>query len=272
MRLKLCLLVFIYCLFFSCTTPTFNTCPKVTVRSPQCPFGRPVTIYKNAERKIAPILVTREQYTLAYDPDSRVPIWACETVSSNELGGSAERKNSISLDPLIPRKYQSASSVYTNSGYDRGHMIPAANQRWDQELSDKLFYVSNIAPMPRSFNRGVWRVFEGWIRGWAKTHEDAYVITGSFNVDADPVVIKKELVVPSHFYKILVSKRGTKEYHAIGFLFDIKSEYKSPYDWENQVVAIDLIEVMAGIDLMPSLSPYKETELELKAARFELWQ
>jgi len=241
-------------------------------RKPQCPFGHPIIKFPAGKTVgAAPVVIQRDQYTLAYDPIKRVPRWVCETLSANELQGSAKRKTSYPLDPLVPRRYHSTSSVYTNSGFDRGHLLPASNQLWNQAYSDQTFYMSNIVPMPRNFNRGVWKQFEQWIRSWVQQRGDAYVITGT--VFVEPLGwIKDEVAVPSHYYKILVAKRGTKSYDAIGFLFDRVSEYAPPYDWRMQVVSIDLIESMANVDLMPMLPDSKEEALERAGANFDLWE
>lgn len=262
----LLLLVF---LLTACTAIETTKCPEPKPREPQCPFGQPVTKYDAVDMKIAPIIVQRDQYTLAYDPDKRVPVWVCETVSANELTGPAERKSNHPMDPLIGRQYQSSSATYTGWGYDRGHLIPAANQLWNQKYSDETFYMSNVAPMSAKFNRGVWRQFEDWIRKWVMKNGDAYVITGTINTAPHElrVVLKEEVEVPTHFYKILVSKG-----RAIGFVFNVESVYKAPYDWQAQVVAIDLIEEMTNLDFMPLLTMKKETELERVGADFSQWK
>lgn len=259
-------------LFIGCTVS--EVCPDPeppTPRTPQCPFGQPIVKFPGKLVAAAPVVIQRDQYTIAYDPIKRVPRWVCETLSENELQGSAKRKTSYPLDPLVPRRYHSASSVYTNSGFDRGHLLAAANQLWNQTYSDQTFYMSNVAPMPRSFNRGVWAQFEEWIRSWVKQRGDAYVITGTAFVEPDGW-INDEVAVPSHYYKVLVSKRGTQTYDAIGFLFDRTSEYTAPYDWRMQVVAIDLIESMANVDLMPMLPLSREADLERHGANFDLWK
>lgn len=47
---------------------------------------------------------------------------------------------------------------YTNTGYDRGHLVPNADYGTD------TYFISNAVPMVPAFNRGMWRISEQMIR------------------------------------------------------------------------------------------------------------
>lgn len=49
---------------------------------------------------------------------------------------------------------QVADTADFRSGYDRGHMVPAADAKISQQAMDETFYLSNIAPqVGEGFNR-----------------------------------------------------------------------------------------------------------------------
>lgn len=245
-------------------------------RVAQCPFGQPT--YTQDHRDVG--VVVRNQYALAYAYRYRTPVWACETVAPSELTGTAKRKSSFSIDPFLSKYLQGRWQDYTNSGFDRAHIIPAANQLWNQRAMDATFYRTNVAPMTPNFNRGVWRQFEQWVRTWVLQHGDAYVITGTLFVpnpayDHAFVYLQNDIdstYVPTHFYKILVSKRGTQSWQAIAFLFDHNEVHTAPYVWREYVVSISLIESMTDLNFMPNLSATNQARMEAKAANFALWE
>lgn len=250
----------------ACSTSPVH-CPDVPqLPASSCPLGEPVL--RCPGLCTAPILVRRSHYTLAYSPDTRTPVWACETVERQELKGDAVRPHRFRVDPRIPGKYQVTPDYYTRSGYDRGHLLAAANHLWDQLAADQLFYMSNVVPQRPVFNRGVWSALAAWVRTQAKTGM-VWVVTG-------PVWIGKtgeiaaHIRVPTHYFKVLVRKRGDN-YEALAFLVDhLATEHKAPYDWRSYLVSIDLLEEMTGLDFMPYLSDKQEAELERKAA-VEIW-
>jgi len=262
---------------FGCTTTETVQQPCPSPRVPQCPFGQPVifNVTKSNEEGSHIGVVVRDHYSLGYSYRFENALWACETMSKPELTGNAERKGSFSLDPQLSKFDQAKSSDYTNSGYDRAHLIAAANHLWNQSYVDQTFYMTNVVPMRPSFNRGIWRQFEQWVRSWVSTHEDAYVISGAiFSPNVGRLYLREgvDTAVPSHFYKVLVSKRGTKSWHAIAFLFDHEEDLAPPYNWKDFVVSIDYLEAMAYLDLMPSLSRTDRERIESKAASFDLWK
>ena len=245
------------------TTTTTQTAPAVV---PQCPFGAPV--HQCSSACTSPVRVQRTQYWLDYSPDQRQALWVCETISKGELEGAAKRKNSFPLDPFIARTYQTSSAAYTNSGYDRGHLAAAGNQKYSQLFQNETFYISNISPQHPKFNRGIWKVLEDWTRGVVTKHGSAFVISGPLFLG--PTESVRNIVVPSHFFKILVAKKGT-EYRSIAFVLENRS-YDKPYQYDQLVKSVDWIEEKAGLDIMPTLTLTKAKQLESKAARYEDWK
>jgi endonuclease G, mitochondrial len=77
------------------------------------------------------------------------------TKESLARGEGVDRsKSRFQEDEAIPEKFRAKLSDYFNSGYDRGHMVPAADAKTTQEALSETFLLSNVAPqVGNGFNR-----------------------------------------------------------------------------------------------------------------------
>jgi endonuclease G len=89
------------------------------------------------------------------------------------------RQDRFAPDPLL-FGHTDLASDYVGSGYDRGHMAPAAdNQCSGQDAMIESFYFSNMAPQYGQLNRGDWKTLEMRTRELAKSLDSIKVWTGS---------------------------------------------------------------------------------------------
>jgi endonuclease G len=86
-----------------------------------------------------------------------------------------------------------------------------------------------------------------------------WAVTGGVLTDNLKTIGKEEVSVPNYFYKVLLSKDGTK---MIGFLVPHKNSNKPLYEF---VVSVDEIEKMTGIDFYPNLPDEIENQMESKS-------
>ncbi|KAF9915525.1 nuclease [Lobosporangium transversale] len=198
--------------------------PPVVIRPPPgLPAGN--------SRKILPFgfpgpvndVFSREAYVASYNRQFRHPNWVAEhlTAASLVAGDGVVRGNNFMEDTLIPDLYKAHLADYFRSGYDRGHMVPAADCKRNQNAMDETFYLSNIAPqVGNGFNRDYWAHFENFCRNLTKKYSDVYVITGPLYLpQQDPTngkfFVKYEVIgnppniaVPTHFYKVILTDKG----------------------------------------------------------------
>jgi endonuclease G len=112
------------------------------------------------------------------------------------------RQDKFAPDPLL-FDYTDLASDYVGSGFDRGHMAPAAdNQCSGQDAMIESFYFSNMAPQYGQLNRGDWKTLEMKTRELAKSLDSVKVWTGSLGE------IKKigKVSVPSKCWKVIYIK------------------------------------------------------------------
>jgi len=202
-------------------------------------------------------IVKHKYYTLSYNETHEQANWLHYKLNPSFLRGSTPRTDSFKPDPLVSTKSAQLSD-YKGSGYDRGHLAPAADMKYNSLAMLESFYMSNISPQNPSFNRGIWRRLESLVRGWGQKFE-IYVSTagvlGSNNLGA---IGKNRVTIPSKFYKVIYAPDKNI---MIGFLL---SNRKQSGNLSSYALSVDKIESITGIDFFSQLPDNIENELESK--------
>ncbi|MCH9631936.1 MAG: hypothetical protein S4CHLAM6_02580 [Chlamydiae bacterium] len=154
-------------------------------------------------------------FSLQYDSKNKIPLWTYEQINQASLNRVASRSSmSFQKDSAIYPLHQSSNRDYQKSGFDRGHMIPAADQQHSKESLEKTFLFSNICPQNPTLNRGLWAKLEQQTRDMVKNNSNVEVITGPLflsSIEGNKrfvkyqVIGKNEVAVPTHFFKLICS-------------------------------------------------------------------
>ncbi|PNW79681.1 hypothetical protein CHLRE_08g362750v5 [Chlamydomonas reinhardtii] len=126
------------------------------------------------------IIRVYDGYVAAYDYRTRNPKWVAEHITPASWSGEANRERSEFFpDPEVDPRFGAKLSDFRGSGYDRGHMAPAANHKDSQKAMDQTFSLVNISPQAgKGFNRDYWARFERFVKELTDVAGDVYVITG----------------------------------------------------------------------------------------------
>lgn len=245
-------------LFFACGDDTEKETQSAWLEI-NCPFGAPLLTDDSFRRPL--FVVEREGYAAGYSEEALVSLWACENLSSGDASGTAERKTYIKRDPDLPKDVmQPNDDDYTNSGYDRGHLVPFADRKYSQEIADTLFYWTNIAPQNPELNQRAWLDLENYVRELAAKCGAVRVVTGVLFLDDEPMAIGNNGVwVPSHIYKLIV--RGKV---ALAVVFPNVLHYPGAIWSENPDIfwTVDELEDAADLNFMPRLGNQDASEME----------
>jgi len=123
-------------------------------------------------------VIKHTYYTLSYNEAFEQANWVYYTLTdSMVINSGEERSNSFKMDKMVVT-YSAKSSDYTKSGYDRGHLCPAADMGFNPVAMEESFLMSNISPQKPEFNRGIWKELETEVREWAKKEHKLYIVTG----------------------------------------------------------------------------------------------
>lgn len=186
------------------------------------------------------ILISHDAYTVSYNTTTMCPNYVAWHLTEQRTIGTAERLTTFKVEPDLPLQYQIKHADYTNSGYDRGHMCPAADNKCSVEYMTQSFYMSNVSPQTAMLNRGDWESLEEKCREWVKTCSDLYIVCGPIFDNQLPQYIapanRPKVSVPDRFFKVVLSLSGTPK--AIGFIYYNDETKKSMRDY---TVTIDEI-------------------------------
>lgn len=204
-------------------------------------------------------IIRHTGYTLSYNEEAEQPSYvAYELTRAEVLTQNVERDDDFREDPMVLSKSAELSD-YRGSGYDRGHMAPAADFRWSSEAMSDTFYLSNMSPQDPSFNRGIWADLEAAVRVMAYENDGLYVVTGPVLTDGPYETIgKNEVAVPKNYYKVLLDYKEP-DVKAIGFLLPNEGSSKS---LESFATTVDEVERVTGIDFFTALPDDQEEEIE----------
>ncbi|KAI0079023.1 hypothetical protein K474DRAFT_1640536 [Panus rudis PR-1116 ss-1] len=249
--------------------------------------------------------LVRLAYVAGYDRRLRHPAWTAEHLTLASLGKSLVEpppeegeagdrvKSLFTEDKSIPALFRAKLSDYLRSGYDRGHMVPAADAKMSQAAMNETFLLTNIAPQVGvGFNRHYWAYVEDWCRRLTSTFADVYIFTvplylpkldsdGKWRVHYEVIGSPPNVSVPTHFAKVVLASRPSSpetpdipEISTGAFVLPnapIPDEAKL----ENFVVPVETVERASGLvlfsDAVKNSSKHicKTTKCEVIVRRFD---
>ena len=229
---------------------------------PQTDISLQIPLGKDLETPI-PLVPRQEQiirhsgYTVSYNKDLKIPNWVSYELTREETKGKEKRGNRFIADPLVTGPI-ATNADYTRSGYDKGHMAPAADMKWSPEAMKESFYFSNMCPQHPQLNRRGWKNLEEKIRDWAIADSAIIIICGPIINQSSRTIGKNKVAVPERFFKVVLSP-FVKPVRGIGFLFNNRQavEPLSTY-----AVTIDSIEKLTNMDFFSPLPDEIENEVE----------
>lgn len=210
---------------------------------------------------LAEQILVRTGYTVSYNKDTKLPNWVSWYLTPERTTGPAKRAGvdfEADIDVPSPR---AEDSDYYGSGYDRGHMCPAADNKFSKKAMEESFLFSNMCPQNGNLNRGDWNEMEMACRNWASKYGGVYVVCGPILYKGKHKTIgKNKVVVPEAFFKVVL--REGKEPKAIGFIYKNTEGNRPKGDYVNSV---DDVERITGIDFFSALPDDIENKIEAVA-------
>lgn len=204
-------------------------------------------------------IIKHTAFTLSYIERYEQPEWVAYKLTRDMLDGSMKRTNKFTPDTLVSTGSATAKD-YEKSGYDKGHLCPAADMKSSPVLMKECFFMSNMSPQEPSFNRGVWSKLEELVRTWAMQDSLLYIATGPVFRDSMKFIGKKNRVaVPWGFYKVILDYRKGHWPKAIGFILPNCGTTDSLIHF---TVSVDSVEKVTGIDFFPNLPDIIERSVE----------
>jgi endonuclease G len=186
------------------------------------------------------VVLKHLNYTSHFSKSKKYPIMVEWWETKIKIGCSTPlaRKDNFKPDPLLPNE-TNIGADYVNSGYDRGHLMPAkSNQCQTTFVQDECFYYSNMAAQTHRLNAGDWKSLETLTREWAVKEDSVHIWAG--NVGELKRIGK--VAVPTQCWKVVYVKK-TNEWFA--YLFD--NNTSNPDGLNNNKVLVSDIEKLTGL-------------------------
>lgn len=209
-------------------------------------------------------VIDYEGFRVSFNSKNRTPNWVAWELRDHETSGANQRSNKFWADSRV-----SGTSIpddYRRSGYDKGHMCPAADQKWSSTAMHDSFVMSNMVPQAGELNRGAWNTLENKTRDWARKKGALVVVAGPIYEPTDTETIGAGVRVPSGFFKVLLAPYASPM-KGIAFVYPNMS---APGNMENYSMSIDELENLIGYDFFPTLSAEQQAQAEATTS-FREW-
>lgn len=202
-------------------------------------------------------LMLRPTYALAYDRSRGTARWVSWHLALDDLGAAG--RSEFASDPDLPGDwYRVASSDYTRSGYDRGHLLPSADRTASPEINQSVFYMTNIIPQAPDNNQGPWSDLEEYSRSLVRNGNELYTIAGV--AGSLGALAGGQVTIPEYVWKVIVVlpagsddlARITASTEVIAVSMPNRQGIRGQV-WRDFSVSVADIETMTGLDLLSAL-------------------
>lgn len=212
-------------------------------------------------------IIHHDYYSLSYSETHEQSEWVAYELKKEYITSINFKRPYFNQDPKVTT--QSADwKNFKNTGYDKGHLVPAGDMKFSEEAYSDTFFTSNASPQLSTFNNGIWNRLEQKVRYWAQKYDAIYVITGGVLEAELRTIGNEEVAVPNYFYKVLLDiDNEKKQIKMIAFLVPHEASNRPLYEF---VVSVDELEQLTGIDFFPNLPDGVEINLESKSV-YKAW-
>lgn len=221
--------------------------------------ANPVCGLPSVNGSTSEVILKRFAYTCSFNPDNKIPNWVAWELTADHTDGPYKRGGI---------KFQEDEGVttydYSRSGYDRGHMCPSGDNKWDETAQEQSFLMTNMCPQNHNLNAGDWNEMEMQCRRWAEKFGKVDIMAGPILFRGKHKKIGNGVVVPEAFFKVVYCP---SKQMAIGFIYRNEAGNRPKGDYVNSVAQIERI---TGFKFLTSL-PAKEAEKIKNEADLSEW-
>lgn len=199
----------------------FLTAPVLALAlSTTSPVIGPVALDQNANlssyvpqnlKHAAEVIISRNEYVISYNQDTRVLNWAAWKLEASDIGQSG-RTNMFMMDQDLQNylgQYgrQAVTELdFKGSCFDRGHQVPSGDRTVTKEVNQMTFMMSNMIPQTAYLNRSIWEHLESYTRDLVLNQgKKVYIIAGPiFDEDFGAIGPNHDIQVPSKNFKVII--------------------------------------------------------------------
>lgn len=199
-------------------------------------------------------LINHSYFKICYSNSHKQALWTFHKISPAHLEGNERRTNDYRFDPKVLNPVDGFD--YRGSGFDRGHLVPAADMKISYRAMSETFYMSNMSPQAASFNRIIWRKLEEGIREQVKQYGEAHVVTAPI-LEKGLRRIHSGVSIPKFFFKIAYFPKAK-----LMRAYLLENRFYRGKSYTDFQVTVDQVEEMTGIDFFHELDEKLQRQLE----------
>lgn len=214
-----------------------------------------------------------EYMEIAFDTRTRTPIYVVERLEGPfpRDDAAATRRARFYEEASLPVEFRSRNGHYRGSGYDRGHLAPAAD--FPSAIVKDTYSLCNTIPQVPSMNRHGWAQLEAFVRRvaereWNEHDATTHVVTGPlwlpssvsthnasvFHYAYDGIGTPPYIIhVPTHLYKVVAVVRNDTIIKFAAFVVPNKDMKRGQVDLTRYLVRITDLEAVCGMHFFPSI-------------------
>jgi endonuclease G len=183
------------------------------------------------------VILKHQNYTSHFSKSKRYPVMVQWETTTAMVGCPTplKRKDNFKPDPQLVDETNIAY-YYLKSGYDRGHVMPAAdNLCQTPQIQDECFYFSNMIPQTHRLNAGDWKSLETATRNWALISAKVRIWSGAIGEQKKIGLVS----IPTQCWKVVnIADKWT------AYLFN--NDLSNPDGFANNEVPLAQIEKLTG--------------------------
>lgn len=211
-------------------------------------------------------IIRKTSYIVSYNQDTKLPNWVAWHLTADHTDGPVGRMSNFYEEDGVDSP-RATLEDYRGSGWSRGHMCPAGDNKWNEIAMYETFSLVNVCPQNANLNSGLWNSLEIDCRRWARKYGDVYIVCGPVFMNREHETIGANGVfVPEAFFKVVLCLNGTPK--ALGVICRNTDGNRKRDLYYN---SIDQVERITGYDFFPALPDSIEDVVEAYA-NIEDWK
>jgi endonuclease G, mitochondrial len=219
------------------------------------------------------LLILRPQYVLSYCTTKNTANWVAWQLNADWYGTSGRFQGNFMTDPLLPDDvYHVRHRDYTNSGFDRGHIVRSEERTSTPEDNKSTFYLTNVLPQTPDLNRGVWLNFEYYCEHLCKQdNKTLYVYAGGVFHSDSTLKGEGKVAIPDSCFKILLILDDGQDISSVSnetliiavMMPNIQGVRRDK--WQQYITTVRRIEESTGYNFFSAFSEELQDMLETRA-------
>lgn len=156
-------------------------------------------------------LIVKPHYALSYNDSKGTANWVSWQLRADDLG-DAPRKPQFDPDDMLPAGFtRIVHRDYSNSGFDRGHLVPHSDRDATRDAAWSTFVMTNVIPQAPNVNQRAWATLENYSRSLvADGRHTLFTISGPWgtggvgNRGRRETIADGRVTVPAMCWKVIV--------------------------------------------------------------------